>query len=116
MNTPAHTIVHPVSDLAAAKAMYSALLGVQPYVDEAYYVGYRVGPLELGLDPHGHASGMTGPVSFWHVDDIEARVETLLAAGAQEQQPVKDVGGGMLTAVVRDADGNRVGLRQSPAS
>ena len=36
------TVLHPVSDLAAAKAMYTALLGVEPAADAPYYVGYDV--------------------------------------------------------------------------
>ena len=36
------TVLHPVSDLAAAKAVYAALLGVPPQTDEAYYVGFEV--------------------------------------------------------------------------
>jgi len=57
---------------------------------------------------------MTGPVGYWHVDDIEKTLRLLLDAGAQMQQEVKDVGGGKLIASVRDADSNIVGLIQSP--
>ena len=35
-------VLHPVSDLAAAKAVYSALLGVAPMADSPYYVGFEV--------------------------------------------------------------------------
>ena len=35
------TVLHPVSDLAKAKAVYAALLGVAPQADEAYYVGFE---------------------------------------------------------------------------
>ncbi len=31
-------VIYPVSDLAQAKTLYRTLLGVEPYVDEAYYV------------------------------------------------------------------------------
>lgn len=105
------TIIYPVKDLARAKTLYRTLLGVDPYVDEPYYVGFRVGDQEIGLDPHGHKEGMT---PYWHVDDIKTSLQSLLDAGAQAQQEVKDVGGGRLTAVVRDAEGNMVGLIQSP--
>jgi predicted enzyme related to lactoylglutathione lyase len=57
---------------------------------------------------------MTGPVAYWDVDDIEESLQTLLDAGAQVQQAVKDVGGGKLIASVKDADGNILGLMQSP--
>ncbi|MGH9119422.1 MAG: VOC family protein [Acidimicrobiales bacterium] len=106
------TIVIPVKDLAAAKKLYGGLLGVEPYADAPYYVGFRVGDQEIGLDPNGHAQGMTGPVGYCHVDDIEASLRRLLDDGAQTQQEIKDVGGGKLTAIARDADGNVVGLVQ----
>jgi predicted enzyme related to lactoylglutathione lyase len=94
--------------------LHSKLLGVEPYVDEAYYVGFRVGDQEIGLDPHGHNQGMTGPVGYFHVSDIQQSLQALLDAGAQTQQEVKDVGGGKLIAWVKDADGNIIGLLQSP--
>jgi catechol 2,3-dioxygenase-like lactoylglutathione lyase family enzyme len=66
-------VIYPVSDLAQAKTLYRTLLGVEPYVDEASYVGFRVGDQEIGLDPHGHRKGMTGPVGYWHTNDIQPR-------------------------------------------
>jgi predicted enzyme related to lactoylglutathione lyase len=107
-------VIYPVSDLAQAKTLYRTLLGVEPYVDEAYYVGFRVGGQEIGLDPHGHRKGTTGPVGYWHVNDIQTSLQLLLDAGAQTQQAVQDVGGGKLIASVKDVDGNITGLLQSP--
>jgi len=106
--------IYPVKDIAQAKTLYSKLLGVEPYVDEAYYVGFRVGDQEIGLDPHGHNQGMTGPVGYFQVSDIKQSLQSLLDAGAQTQQEIKDVGGGRLIAWVKDADGNIIGLMQSP--
>jgi len=60
VNQGIRTIIYPVEDLGSAKALYSKLSGVEPYVDEAYYVGFRVGDQEIGLDPNGHKQGMTG--------------------------------------------------------
>jgi predicted enzyme related to lactoylglutathione lyase len=107
-------IIYPVKDLAKAKTLYSKLLGVEPNMDEPYYVGFNVGGQDVGLDPNGHGQGMTGPVGYWHVDDIERSMKALLEAGAEAQQEVKDVGGGKLIASVKDADGNVIGLLQSP--
>ncbi len=107
-------VIYPVTDLAQAKTLYRTLLGVEPYSDEAYYVGFRMGDQELGLDPHGHAKGMTGPVGYWQVNDIQNSLQLLLDAGAQAQQEIQDVGGGKLIASVKDADGNIIGLLQSP--
>ncbi len=107
------TVIYPVKDIAQAKKLYSKLLGVKPYADEAYYVGFRVGDQEIGLDPHGHNHGMT---AYWHVNDIKKRLQLLLDAGAQALQEVKDVGGGKLIASVKDADGNIIGLIQLAGS
>lgn len=106
------TIIYPVEDLARAKALFRELLGVEPYMDETYYVGFNVAGQDIGLDPHGHGKGMTGPVGYWHVDDIRRSVQALLDAGAEAQQEVRDVGGGKLIASVKDADGNVIGLIQ----
>ena len=108
------TIIYPVKDIARAKTLYTRLLGVKPYMDEAYYVAFSVEGQDIGLDPHGHSQGMTGPVGYWHVDDIKKSLKALLNAGAEVQQEVKDVGGGKLIASAKDADGNVIGLIQSP--
>jgi predicted enzyme related to lactoylglutathione lyase len=114
MTSGIRTVIYPVKDLAQAKALYSTLAGVAPYADEPYYVGFRVGDQEVGLDPNGHSQGMTGPIGYWQVDDIEETLGQLLDAGAETQQAVRDVGGGKLIASVKDADGNVIGLVQSP--
>ena len=107
------TIIYPVKNIAQAETLYSKLLGVKPYMDEAYYVAFSVDGQDVGLDPHGHSQGMTGPVGYWRVDNIKNIMKLLLNAGAQAQQEVKDVGGGKLIAAVKDADGNIIGLIQS---
>ena len=108
------TVIYPVKDLDKAKALYGALLGVAPYADAPYYVGFRVGDQELGLDPNGHHKGMSAPLAYVEVDDIQRRLDQLLEAGAETQQPITDVGGGKLIASVKDADGNVTGLAQTP--
>ncbi|MDC0768987.1 VOC family protein [Streptomyces sp. HD] len=116
MTAGVNTIIYPVKDLDRAKALFSALLGTEPYADEPYYVGFKDAGQDVGLDPSGHAKGMTGPVPYWHVTDIRATLAALLAAGAETLQDVKDVGGGRLIASVKDADGNLVGILQDPAA
>lgn len=113
MTSGIRTFIYPVKDVAQAKALYSKLSGTKPYMDEAYYVAFSVEGQDIGLDPHGHSQGMTGPVGYWHVDDIKKSLKSLLNAGAEAQQEVKDVGGGKLIASVKDADGNIIGLIQS---
>jgi predicted enzyme related to lactoylglutathione lyase len=106
------TILHPVSDLAAAKAVYTALLGVPPQADESYYVGFEAAGQHIGLVPGGGPQGMTSPVAYWHVPDIEAKLAEVTAAGATVKDPARDVGGGRLVATVTDPDGNVLGLLQ----
>lgn len=113
MNQGVQTIIYPVNDLAQAKAIFSALLGTAPYMDQPYYVGFMVGGQNIGLDPNGHKQGMTGPVSYYHVDDINASLQALLDVGAQTVQDVKDVGGGKRIASVKDAAGNIIGILQN---
>ena len=113
MTSGIRTVIYPVKDLAKAKTLYRELLGVEPYMDEAYYVGFNAEGQDIGLDPHGHSQGMTGPVDYWHVDDIKRSLKALLDANAEAQQEVKDVGGGKLIASVKDTDGNVIGLIQS---
>ena len=106
------TVLHPVSDLAAAKDVYAALLGVAPQVDESYYVGFEAAGQHVGLLPGGGPQGMTSPVAYWRVSDIEAKLAEMTAAGAIVKEPADDVGGGRLVATVTDPDGNVVGLLQ----
>ena len=108
-------VVVPVSDAAAAKAVYSAMLGAEPYVEAPYYVGFKVGDQELGLDPNGHKQGSNAPLAYLEVTDIHATVAAMTAAGATVQRPPSEVGGGKLVATLRDADNNVVGLMQSPS-
>jgi predicted enzyme related to lactoylglutathione lyase len=108
------TIIYPVKDLSVAKQLFSTAFAVPPYIDEPYYVAFNVGGQDVGLDPNGHGKGMTGPVSYWRVDDINKALAALVDAGAETQQAVSDVGGGRLIATVRDADGNPIGLLQDP--
>jgi predicted enzyme related to lactoylglutathione lyase len=106
------TVLHPVSDLQAAKTMYTALLGVAPMADSSYYVGFETAGQHIGLVPGGAAQGMTAPVAYWHVPDIEAKLAEVTAAGATVKEPAHDVGGGRLVATVTDPDGNVLGLLQ----
>jgi predicted enzyme related to lactoylglutathione lyase len=106
------TVLHPVSDLDAAKAVYTALLGAPPQADSPYYVGFDVAGQHIGLVPGGGPQGMTAPVAYWHVPDIEAKLAEVTAAGATLKEPARDVGGGRLVATVTDPDGNVLGLLQ----
>ena len=106
------TVLHPVSDLAKAKPVYAALLGVEPSADSEYYVGFDAEGQHIGLVPGGGPQGMTSPVAFWHVADIEAKLAEVSAAGATVKEAAHDVGGGRLVATFTDPDGNVLGLVQ----
>jgi len=101
-------IVYPVKDVEKAKAFYSKFLDAEPYVASSYYVGYRVGDLEVGLDPNS----VVGPIAYTDVTDIKSSLQAMVTVGAEVVQDIKEVGGGLLVAQVKDADGNVVGLRQ----
>lgn len=109
-------VVYPAKDLATAKAFYERLLGVAPYADQPYYVGFRIGNLEIGLDPRAHEKGLDGAVTYWGTTEIEHTLKTLVSAGAKVQQPVSDVGGGRRIAVLRDVDGSLIGLLETSAA
>lgn len=104
--------VYPVKDLEQGKRVFGALLGSSPTVDTPYYVQFETGDQKLGLDPNGHTRGFTGSVGYWEVQDIQARYDELLAAGATEHESPKDIGGGSMIASVKDADGSVLGLIQ----
>jgi predicted enzyme related to lactoylglutathione lyase len=104
------TVLHPVTDLDAAKAVYTALLGMPPQHDAPYYVGYDTEGQHIGLVPGGQ--GMTSPVAYWHVPDIEAKLAEVTAAGAAVKDSPHNVGGSRLVASFTDPDGNVLGLIQ----
>ena len=100
-------IVFPAKNVKDAKALFSEFLGVDPYVDGPYYVGYKLDNLEVGLDPNGQAV-----ICYIDVADIKKTLLTLVDAGAVIQQDIRDVGGGLLVAQIKDGNGNTLGLRE----
>jgi len=107
MGSTIRSLVVPVSDLDAAKAVYTALLGA-PHTDAPYYVGYNVDGFEVGLAP-GDVAG--GPVAYADVDDLDATRATLLEAGAAERSAPRRVAPETRVCVLADGDGNPIGLR-----
>ncbi len=110
------TVLHPVTEVERAKGVYTALLGVAPTADSPYYVGYDVAGQHIGLVPGGGPQGLKSPVAYWHVDDIEAKLAEVTAAGATVEDAPKEVGGGRVVASVVDPDGNVLGLVQDKAA
>jgi len=102
----------PCRDLDAAKAIHTALLGTEPHTDQPFYVGFNVGGVEIGLDPDGHEKGLTAPVPYIRVPDLDAALTEVQKAGAIPAGEPQDVGGGTRIATVTDADGNTLDLIQ----
>ena len=109
MNKGIKTVIYPVKDITQAKKLFGKLLGVEPYSDQPYYVGFKIDDQDIGLVPNNPEAGMT---AFYHVDDIKQSLQILLDAGAQSIQDIKNVGGGRLIASAKDKDGNIIGLVQ----
>ena len=80
-------VLHPVTDLAKSKPVYTALLGLDPQADAPYYVGFEAEGQQIGLVPGGGPQAMTSPVAYWHVADIEAKLAEVTAAGASLNEP-----------------------------
>jgi predicted enzyme related to lactoylglutathione lyase len=111
------TVVYPVTNLAEAAAWYEGALAQAPYFNEPYYVGFNVGGYELGLVPQEGAAvpaGPAGPTAYWGVADAAAAYARLLELGAQPNEDVHDVGGGILLGAVLDPFGNMLGVIQNP--
>ncbi|MEO5618800.1 MAG: VOC family protein [Candidatus Eisenbacteria bacterium] len=104
--------IYPVADLAAARKWYAEWLGIQPYFDQPFYVGFDIEGFELGLHPDSpaHHAHRGGGVPYWKTPDLDAEWKTLLAHGGTELSAPRDVGGGVRVAEVRDPFGNTIGL------
>ncbi|MGN9907037.1 VOC family protein [Phytohabitans sp. LJ34] len=109
-------------DLAAAATWYTEFLGVAPYFNRPGYVEFRLGDhqAELGIIDRRYApAGVTGEpggaIMYWHVDDLAATVERLIALGAREFEPITPRGdSGFVTGSVVDPFGNVLGVMYNP--
>src|SRR5215813_5721558 len=109
------TAIYHAPDLAKGKAWYSKILGIEPYFDQPFYVGFNVGGYELGLDPDRSAFiGAGGVVVYWGVADANAALKRLLSLGAAQRTNVQDVDEGIRVATVLDPFGNVFGLIENP--
>jgi predicted enzyme related to lactoylglutathione lyase len=107
------TVIYPAPDLARAKAWYGDVLGITPYFDQPFYVGFSVGGFELGLLPDGEPS-VNGAQALWGVSNAELEFARLIKLGATQIEPVTEVGEGIKVASVRDPFGNRFGIIENP--
>jgi predicted enzyme related to lactoylglutathione lyase len=110
------TVIYHAPDLARTKAWYSEVLGIEPYFDQPFYVGFNVGGYELGLDPDASSTpgGNGGIAAYWGVVDAEATLRRLIGLGAKERSAVQEVGEGIRIATVLDPFGNILGVIENP--
>ena len=110
------TVIYHVNDLEKAKEWYKNITGISPYFDEPFYIGFNINGYELGLDPDiSNIEGGSQSVAYWAVDNIELQVTKLTRENASVLSPVKEVGGGIKVAVVKDPFGNNIGLIEGAA-
>jgi predicted enzyme related to lactoylglutathione lyase len=110
------TAIYHAPELDKAKAWYSRVLGIAPYFDQPFYVGFSVGGYELGLDPDSSstAPGPGGVTVYWGVSHASAALERLLSLGATGRTAVQEVGEGIRVATVLDPFGNLLGIIENP--
>jgi predicted enzyme related to lactoylglutathione lyase len=110
------TVIYPTPDLAKAKSWYAKALGIEPYFDQPFYVGFNVSGYELGLDPDAltASGGKGGSVAYWGVANAEAAFRRLITLGAIERSAVQEVGEGIRVATVFDPFGNIFGIIENP--
>jgi len=110
------TVVYQVQDLSKATKWYSGVLGSQPYFDQPFYAGFNVGGYELGLVPQPEAGPKRAAsgLAYWGVADARAAYQKLVELGATPNEPVQDVGEGILVGSVHDPFGNVLGVIQNP--
>jgi predicted enzyme related to lactoylglutathione lyase len=109
------TVIYHVDDLQKAKEWYSKVLGIKPYFDEPFYVGFNVGGFELGLDPDmkGISKG-SNVIAYWGVKDAKAAYRRIQELGATKHADPQEVGGGIIVATVTDPFGNIFGIIENP--
>ena len=110
------TVIYHAPDLAKTKAWYAEVLGIEPYFDQPFYVGFNVGGYELGLDPDASSTpgGKAGAVVYWGVANSDAAFQRLISVGATERSAVQEVGEGIRVATVFDPFGNIFGIIENP--
>ncbi len=110
------TAIYHVDDIEKGKAWYSEVLGIDPYFDQPFYVGFNVAGYELGLQPDESAAPgrADGAVAYWGVEDAQAAFQRLIALGATAHEEVQDVGEGIKVATVKDPFGNLFGIIENP--
>lgn len=118
MQTPflgLRTFGFKVNDIEAAKQWYTKVLGIEPYFDMPFYVGYNVAGYEFGLQQTDEElSYGNNTATYLGVEDIHAIYNMLIASGATEYEQPQDVGENIMIAAVTDPWGNIFGIIYNP--
>ncbi|MBY0506589.1 MAG: VOC family protein [Bryobacteraceae bacterium] len=102
-------------NLAAVRDWYARSLGVAPYFDEPFYVGFNLGGYEFGLVPNDSAPYTSGSTYvYWGVADLQAAVTNFLQFGARDLTGIEEVGGGIRKTTIQDPFGHRFSLIENP--
>lgn len=124
-----HVVILAVEDLARSVAFYRALLASDPVVESPSYVEIPTGSLaRVGLYARAGferntaapasgspASGTTSTEIYLRVDDLDAAILRLRAAGARELAPRASRNWGDDAAYFADPDGNVVAVARPTA-
>jgi predicted enzyme related to lactoylglutathione lyase len=110
------TAICGVTDMEAAKKFYSKVLGIDPYFDEPFYIGFEIAGYELGIIPEETKNDVKGDNVHihWGVSDINESYQRLLTLGATSHYEPTDVGGGIWVATVKDPWDNVFGIIHNP--
>jgi len=110
------TLGYKVGNIDQAKAWYTKILGIEPYFDQPFYVGFNVAGYELGLQPveDGNYTTGTNTTTYWGVDDVQEAWDVLLSNGAIAIEEPADVGDSIVVATVLDPWGNTFGIIYNP--
>ena len=111
------TAVYSVADMETAKAWYASVLGIAPYFDQPFYVGFNVGGYELGLMPTETADAdreFETSLIYWGVTSADDALNHLIGLGATVRDAVTDVGDGIRLGTVTTATGNIFGVIENP--
>lgn len=106
------TLIYPTTDINASKKWWQGFLGVAPYFDEPFYVGFNVGGYEIGLNPGADMS--FGPVTYIGVDSIAEGLARAEAHGCTVVSGIEDVGEGISITHLVSPTGDRFGLIVNP--
>jgi lactoylglutathione lyase len=110
------TLGYRVTDITAAKNWYKDILGIEPYFDMPFYVGFNVAGYELGLatEEHVDISKTDNATTYWGVENVQEVYDMLLSKGAIEHEKPTDVGEGIIVAAVKDPWNNVFGIIYNP--